>query len=311
MESKITEQVLKKQNKSKKIVDGTRARFSPITVVMLVLLIAYAATLLFLLVWAGFTAFADNETYVGSIANKDSLFPSVFRWNFSDIFERFNYDIGDNQVVDFVGMFANSLLYSVGSALVKTAITCVTAYACARFDYKFSKVIYGIVIVTMIMPIVGSLPSEIDMATRLGLYDSIPGMWVMKSNFLGMYFLVFYAMFKNVPKAYEEAAKIDGANNFQIMSRVHFPICRNTFFTIMLILFVEYWNDFQTPLVYLDHFPTVSLGLYKIMLSTETELTQLSMKMAATFLVVVPTLVVFLIFQKRLMGNLTVGGIKG
>ncbi len=311
MENKSTERILKKRNIRKNSVDGTKARFSAVTVVMLVVLVFYTATLLFLLVWAGFTSFADNETYIGSVANKNSLFPSVFRWNFFDIFERFNFPIGDNQVVDFIGMFGNSLMYAIGSALVKTAITCVTAYACARFNFKFSQLIYGIVIVTMIMPIVGSLPSEIDMATRFGLYDSIPGMWVMKSNFLGMYFLVFYAMFKNVPKAFAEAAEIDGANNFQIMFRIHFPICRNTFFTIMLITFVEFWNDFQTPLVYLDHYPTVSLGLYKIMLSTETELTQLSMKMAATFLVVVPTLAIFLVFQKRLMGNLTVGGIKG
>lgn len=53
------------------------------------------------------------------------------------------------------------------------------------------------------------------MAKTLGIYDSIPGLWLMKANFLGLYFLVFFAAFKNMPAAYAEAAKVDGSRQFQ------------------------------------------------------------------------------------------------
>lgn len=70
------------------------------------------------------------------------------------------------------------------------------------------------VLITMVIPVVGSLPAEIRMAQSLGLYDQIWGMWILKANFLGMYFLVFYNIFKALPASYTEAAKIDGAREY-------------------------------------------------------------------------------------------------
>lgn len=97
-------------------------------------------------------------------------------------------------------MFAYSVLYSVGAAFFSTLVPCIAAYAAARYKYRFSKVIYTAVIVTMALPIVGNLPSEIQMAKTLGIYDSIPGLWLMKANFLGLYFLVFSRRSKTCPR---------------------------------------------------------------------------------------------------------------
>ena len=285
------------------------------TIILLVILGVYALSLLFMLVWGFVTSLADYTTFEGMRANKDAFWPSIFRFNYKDMYDLFKVHTdatatGPEKWVYIEEMFFNSVLYALGSTLIKTFVTLIAAYACSRFTYKFSKVVYTIVIVAMILPIVGSLPSELQMAQSLHIYDSIPGIWVMKANFLGMYFLVFYAFFNSLPKAYTEAAKIDGASNLRIMFRVHFPLVTGLFTSVALIDFVNFWNDFQTPLAFLDHYPTVSTALLKILNGAESWQTP-AMQMCATFIVIIPTLVIFIIFQKRLMGNLTVGGIKG
>ena len=82
--------------------------------------------------------------------------------------------------------FLNSILYAGGSALFATFIPCITGYLTAKFDYKFSRILTVVVIVCITLPIVGSLPSQIQVAKNLKLYDSIWGMWVMKANFLSI-----------------------------------------------------------------------------------------------------------------------------
>ena len=161
------------------------------------------------------------------------------------------------------------------------------------------------------MPVVGSLPSEIQMSKLFGLYNHIWGTWIMKFNFLGIYFLVFQTIFKGFAKEFSEAAKIDGANNFVIFFRIMMPLVKNTFFTVFLILFITYWNDYQVALIYIPDYPTVALGAYRFSVSQEGELGSIEMKVAGAMLVFIPIFIVYAVFNKRLMGNLTLGGVKG
>ena len=133
----------------------------------------------------------------------------------------------------------------------------------------------------------------------------------MKANFLGMYFLVFYGIFKSLPMAYFEAAKIDGAGNFRILFRIALPLVRSLFFTVMLINFITFWNDYQTPLIFMPSHPTVALGMFHMATTAENTLATIPMRMAGAMLLLIPILIVFLFTHKRLLGILTVGGIKG
>ena len=126
-----------------------------------------------------------------------------------------------------------------------------------------------------------------------------------------MYFLVFYNMFKQLPMAYTEAAKIDGAGNMSVLIKIVLPLVRNTFFTVMLINFIGFWNDYQTPLIYLPSYPTIALGMYHMASTTENGLSTVPMRMTGAMLMLIPILALFLAFHKRLLGNLTIGGIKG
>ena len=298
--------MLQAKMKSKEV----RERLSPVTVFMLAVLVLFTLSLFIPLLWALLTSFKNQSDFRINIIG----LPKQWVWNFSYVLKKFTVPVQTETGEKMVGMgmmYVNSLLYSVGCAFFGTLIPCITAYMCARFPYKFSKIVHTTVIVVMIIPIVGALPSEIRMAMTLKLYDHVWGLWIMKANFLGLYFLVFYGVFKALPMAYTEAAKIDGAGNLGVLIRIVLPLVRNTFFTVMLINFITFWNDYQTPLIFMPSHPTVALGMFHMASTTISTLATIPMRMTGAMLLLVPILIVFLLTHKRLMGNLTMGGIKG
>lgn len=290
-----------------------KSKASPVSVISLVVLILYTAVLLGLLLWGFMTSFKGAREF----NKRPYQIPQKWVFNLGEVIKNFKLNKADasgvSRSVGIYQMLGYSVLYALGCSLAFTIVQSVTAYAAARFNFGFSKVIYAIVIITMIVPLVGTLPSEVELCVKLGLYNRIYGLWIMKANFLGMYFLIFYNLFKSLPASFTEAAKIDGASNFTIMTRIIYPLSMNTIGTVLLINFITFWNDYQTPLLYMPGYPTVSYGLYAITFagSNVGSVNNVPCRIAAAMLVVLPILVLFFIFQKRLLGNLTVGGVKG
>ena len=291
----------------------SRNKFTPLTICLFAILVLYVLFLLGIFAWVFTTASKayvdDYKSYTEGVKSNIIGWPKKFELlgNIALI----NDGFADYTLVD---MAINTILYALGCSLSKVIVTCIVAYLCARYENWFSKVIYTTVIVSMIVPIVGSQAAEIKLAQELNLYNNMVGMWVMRANFLGLYFLVFYAVFKSMPKGYYEAARIDGANDMQVMVKVALPLAKLTFFSILLILFIEYWNDYLIPNLYLPDYKTLSLALYHQSQSQELENTKIARVpyvMASVLCVTVPVIIIFAIFSKRLMGNMSVGGLKG
>lgn len=285
--------------------DFSEILYSIITALVMVMI---SGIMLILIVWGFFTAFKTDFEFM---TNKVS-FPR--KWtvdNFIIVFLRMSHSVdGGTREVFMEEMLLNTLLYAVGSAFFATLIPCMVAYVTVRFPIKFSKIITSFVLIAMILPIVGNLPSEIQMAKALGLYDKIWGLWIMKANFLGLYFLVFQSAFKKIPKALIEAATSDGAGHFLIFRKIALPLVRTTFSLVFLLKFVDFWNDYQTPLIYLPNHPTISQGLYHFNFSTDNMLATVPVKIAGAMYVLLPILLIFIIFRNKLMGDLTIGGLK-
>ena len=163
----------------------------------------------------------------------------------------------------------------------------------------------------MIIPIVGNAPSELAMAIRLGIYNTIWGMWIMRANFLGMYFLVFYDIFKSLPASYTEAAKIDGANPFTIMTQIIVPLAATTTSTVFVLTFIGYWNDFQIPMVYIPSYPVAAYGMFVFQNTPIVEIANTPTRLAGICLLAFPIVIFYAFFNKKLNVNLSVGGIKG
>ena len=286
---------------------NVKSKLSPLTIVMLVVLVLYSAFLLAMLLWAVLTALKKPLRFLNNTVGLPNP------WYFGNVpYVLKNAEIIKEQgVVPFYEIVWNSLLYSVGCSIINTLVTCIVAYLCARYDCKFSKFVYALVLVVMVIPVVGNQTSELQMSINLGLYDKMVGMLVMRASFLGIYFLVFYDMFKAVPMAFSEAAEIDGAGDFQIMVRIFFPIASNTFLTVLLINFIGYWNNYQVPMVYVPNHPTLAEYMFQISTFSKHPFSKAPVQLAASLILLLPAVAIFLAMHKRLLGNLSIGGVKG
>ena len=294
---------MKRKNKIKE-------SYSPLIIIVLILLILYSIFLLFPLAWAILSSLKTDMDF------RNNLFGLPKQWafyNYYSAFMGFSVPVESGAAFRNVRMyeqFLNSVLYAAGCAFAATFVPCWVGYLTAKFKYRFSRLITVVVIVCMTLPVVGSLPSEIRMARLFGLYDHLWGMWIMKANFLSMYLLVFQGIFRGVPGEFTEAAKMDGAGNFRIYFTIMLPLVSQTFLTVWMLNFIGFWNDYQTPLIFMPNVPTVSYGLYLFSRRTEGSFSTVPMKLTGSVLVFLPVLVLFCIFQKRLVGNITVGGLK-
>ena len=216
-----------------------------------------------------------------------------------------------NKKIGFWAMLFNTVWYAGGCAVINTLTLCLMGYMTTKFDYKISRIITAGVIIVMMLPIVGAYPSEMQILKALGLYNTRIGPWVQKLNFLGLYFLVFQATFKSTSKEFAEAAYIDGAGQFTVLFRIILPLLRNTIGLVILLLFIQFWNDYQTPLLYVPSYPTIAYGIYDLSNTFDRVMSSVPMKMTACIVFVMPILVLYIIFKDKLMGNVTMGGIKG
>ena len=281
-------------------------------VFILILLVIYSIVMASILLWAISTSLKTYPQF-----RKDPLYlPSGLPWDwnwasFVQAFEHFKVSKGTGKGDAYLAeMFVYSFIYAGCCSFMATLIPMVTAYTTQKFNLKFSRLIYIIVIVTMSIPIIGALPAQIQMTKNLNIYNTIYGTWIMQGSFLGVYYLVFFAYFKGVAKEYTEAACIDGAGEFRTFLSIIVPIARNMFFTVMLIKFIGYWNDYQTPMIFMSSYPPVAVGLFKYSLSAENATSWPTMKVTGSILMAVPTLIIFMIFHDKIIGNITIGGVK-
>ncbi len=298
----------------------TKGRPNVLTIILFVLLIVYVVGLFIPIIWSIIVSLLENQQYKVFYfykAFKNFKFQLTFdnfvnAWKYLTVTSIETHRHPET-TYNILGLYSNSILYSVGCALAFTIVPCVVGYAAARFKFKFSKIIYGFVIVTMALPIVGSMSSELRMVRFLGIDETFVGMWILRANFLSIYFLIFYAQFETIPFEYTEAAKIDGAGNARIMFRVILPQALGTLVTVFILTFITYWNDYQIPLVYLPSKPTAAYAVYTFFnVAKGGNITSLiTVQMAGTIIMTLPIIAVFAIFNKRIRVGVSMGGIKG
>ena len=243
-----------------------------------IVLLVYSLTIVFVLCWGLLTSFKSVLDFnygknVMGLPNLDENVgwnsrKAVFEWaNYSEIFRLFPevlktmkkaFYVGDALVShranpSVFGVFGNTFLYVVIGPLLQTLVPAIMAYATAKHDFKICKLIYGIALFSMIMPIVGNYTSAIDLLRNLGLYDTWPGFFVQKFYFGGMYFLVFHAFYKALANSYSEAAEIDGASKFKQFLHITVPLLKSSSYFIFTTTLIGSFQLFD--LVYL-------LGLY-------------------------------------------------
>lgn len=319
-------------------------------IVLCVVLIAYAAFIIFMLLWGLNTSLKSSgefgylENYMGfptldknaqessyeaffHLANYRTVingfkYMKVFTYyRGSEAVTRstktlFGYLVGAQNSLDlryayFPDMILNTVIYVGCAALVSSVIPALTAYLTAKYDFKLSGIIFVLYTLMMCMPIVGNQPAQLAFLQKTGLYDTMVGIILQWASGAGLYYFVFYAYFKSVPETYREAAYIDGAGECTIMFKIYFPLAIKMISTVFLIMFVSLWNDYQTPMIFMPTKPTLAFGVfYFSSMSGNVAFYNDPTKIAANMILALPILVLFIIFKNRLMGDISLGGIK-
>lgn len=229
--------------------------------------------------------------------------------NFTHAVECMEIQIRGREYAGVFAQFVYAIMYALGSTFVNIFSKVLAAYFCCKYDTKFGKILYAIAVVTMILPVVGAMAATIQIMRTLNIYNTYIGILLYNASFYGTYFLVFYATFKGLPDTYAEAARIDGAGHFLIMFKIHIPLIMPTIFAVGILQFIAFWNDYQTPLVYLESMPTISYGLYRFSLTSDAD--NAPALLSAALVVCVPIVLLFVAFKNVIMQNVTAGGIKG
>lgn len=278
-------------------------------IVLYVIVTIYCLLMIYVLLFGLINSLKDATDYEWN--NPFGLPSKEFGWhfdNYAKVLTEFKvFTLGGNEVY-LMQMFFNSLFYAVFMSLFCMATQIITAYAIAKYDFRFKSVLYGVAVVVMLLPIIGSLASEVQMAEAFNFRNNLIGVCIMKCKYPGLYFLVFYATFKGLSWTYAEAAQIDGAGHFKIFIEIMLPLIRSTVFAVFILLFIEYWNDYYTPMVFLPESPTMSYGLF--LFQTDNKAST-PVQLASCLMACLPILVVFVAFKDKIMSNVTMGGIKG
>lgn len=261
----------------------------------------YGLSLLYPLVWGIMISLKKPLDYFRDMIS----FPKPPQFsNYLQAFQELN-DEGSGLIV----MIWNSLWFSIGGTLATVLTSMIAGYVCANYKFAFCKVWYWIAVITMMVPIMGSLPSALKVSDTLGLLDN-PLTLVTAFSALGSTFVISYAFFKGVDWGYAESAFIDGAGHLRVLFQIMLPQATSPIIALCLTTFIAKWGDATSPLVYLPSYPTLASGLYKYELTAGRNSTYPYL-FAGLFMSAIPIVALYIAFQDKLMNLNMGGGLKG
>jgi len=270
-------------------------------VVVFCIFAIYSISLVFTLGWTFLQSLKGNREFFRDMMSLPKS------WLFSNYFEAFSKL--ERNGTTFIQMFANSIWFSVGLSVVGVFAHCITGYVFAKYKFPGRGVAFSFIIFTLIIPVVGNLPSMYKIVYLLRLNDS-PLYLVTALNGFGGNFLIMYAFFKGIADDYAEAAQIDGASDLYIFLRIMLPLASGPIIALSIVGIIFAWNNYETPIIFLDKMPNLASGLYyyrEIIKYESNEPIYLSGALISTL----PVLILVAVFGNKIMKNMTMGGIKG
>jgi raffinose/stachyose/melibiose transport system permease protein len=223
----------------------------------------------------------------------------------------FVFDSYAKVVIDdgFLRNFLNSVILTFVSVASLLFFSAMTAYGIARYEFRAKKFLEMYFLVGLMFPIqIAILPLFVIMR-GLHLTNTFLGMVILYTANLSFSLFIFSRFFRQLPSALHESAVIDGASEFRIFAQIMMPISKPVIFTVGLISFVQIWNDFYLPLVFLTKraLHTLPLAIYQYLANF---LAYWNYVFAAATLALVPIIVVFFLFSEQIIAGLAAGSVK-
>ncbi len=201
--------------------------------------------------------------------------------------------------------FWNSIVLVVPIVIGQMLVACLASYSFARYRRRRREVLFFSYIILMLMPFQVTLVPNYLIADKLNILDTywaiiLPGIFSTFSVFL------FTKYMRQIPSSYIEAAKLDGASEWQIFTQIALPTCKSALFAMSILLFIDYWNMVEQPIVLLKSVDKQPLSVF---LSQINE-AEIGIAFAASALYMIPPLLIFLQGEEYLVEGISRSGIK-
>lgn len=211
----------------------------------------------------------------------------------------------------FGRFFANSIIVAFSVVIPSLFLSTLTGYAFARFRFRGSGLAFTYLLLGLVIPLQAMVVPLYYVLRELNMLDSLIGL-ILPQIAMSMSFgtLLMRQSFRSIPGEIMEASIVDGASSWQSLWQVMFPLSRPMVGTVGLMFFIWTWNEFMLPLVVnIDpRYHTLPVGL---MYFQDRWTANIPLIAAASTIIFVPLVVVFLLFQRQLISGITQGAVKG
>ena len=270
------------------------------------ILVALSALFLFPFLWLLSTALKPIDE---TMASPPKWIPSTFQWgNFWKAIERGHDSLGYYPLLVYARNTVVLCLLVVAGSVASNSLV---AYAFARLRWRGRDTAFAVTLATMMVPFPVLMVPTFALFRQLDWIGTYRPLWV--PAWFGGAFSIFLLrqFFRSIPFELSEAAKIDGASEWRIFRDVVLPLSKPALAVVALFSFMDSWNDFLGPLIYLvdqKNF-TLSLGLQAY--QSQNGGTQWNLLMAASAMVIAPIIVLFFFTQRLFIQGIAITGLKG
>jgi multiple sugar transport system permease protein len=211
--------------------------------------------------------------------------------------------------LDFPRYFLNSFLVAAAVTVGNVVFCSMLGYALAKLDFPGKRLVFGLVLTTLMIPGVVTFVPLFVLTTNIGLTDTLPGMFL---PFLAGPFGVFLMrqFIGGLPDELIQAARVDGAGELRIFRSVVMPLCGPAAATLGILTFLTSWNNFLWPLVVAQNEERYTLPVALALYSVGQNATKYGLLLAGAVVVVIPVIAIFLVLQRRIMQGIAMTGIK-
>ncbi|HEY3408624.1 MAG TPA: carbohydrate ABC transporter permease [Propionicimonas sp.] len=248
------------------------------------------------IIWMVFTAFKPE---VDIVQYPPSLFPRAFTLeHFVDIWD----------AIPFARLYLNTVIFAGGVTVFSLVFDSMTGYALARLEFRGKNVVFVIIMILLMVPFQVTLIPLYDLLDSVGLAGTMPGMILPRmTNAFGIFFMRQFYL--SLPRDLEEAARVDGASEWRIFSRIITPLAKPALLTLGLFHFQYNWNDLLWPLIMSKDIESATLPAGLSMFVGQ-HVVEYGLLMAGSLLALLPVVVFFLIIQKSFVAGIATTGMK-
>lgn len=258
----------------------------------------YALLTLYPLYWLFISAFKSNQEFFG----RPFSLPTA--WHFDNFTRAWKISAMGTAL-------SNSIIVTFVSLALMLSLGTLSAYILSRFEFRLKGAITGLFLLGMLIPIHSTLVPLFILMKKVHLLDTYFALILPYTAFeLPLCIFVIAAYMTSVPKEVEEAALIDGTGYWGIFTRIMFPLSVPAMATVGILGFLRFWNDFAFALVFINKQALKTLPLSLSVFATGYG-TDYALTTAAMVVAVIPTIVIYLIFQEQIMKGMVAGAVKG